>query len=122
MTTRVGVVEDDLILAEQFLRTLDKAGLEARHAGHAIDAIDMIDSFKPDVLVIDMLLAGTTALTLVHELQSHHDLSKIPIILVTSATELIEPSKLSPYGVKRVLDKTTMHPDDIVYAVRSVSA
>jgi len=27
---------------------------------------------------------------------------------------------LKPYGVKRILDKTTMEPDDVVAAVRNV--
>ena len=67
-----------------------------------------------------MLLAGTTALALLHELQSHTDTAKVPVILCTNLADGLDLEELAPYGVRRIVDKTTMQPDDIVAAVKSV--
>lgn len=120
--SRVLIVEDDVWLAEYYQRLCRQSGFESRHALNALDAMAMIDDDAPDVIILDMLLAATTGLTLLHELQSYGDLAAIPVIVCTNSAKDIDTSLLRPYGVRRVLDKTTMHPDDLVAAVRSVTA
>lgn len=114
------VVEDDAWLAEQQARVLEKAGYKTVISPHAIGAIHAIDDVQPDAIVLDMLLTGTTAFALMHELQSYGDTGAIPIVLCTNLASDIVFDDVKPYGVRRVLDKTTMEPDDVVTAVRSV--
>lgn len=120
MSERVVVVEDDAWLAEHYLRVLRRAGYETYHAAHALGAIDTIDSARPHAILLDVLLTGTTALVLLHELRSHADLADIPIVLATNLADQIELDDVASYGVKRILDKATMHPEDIVAAIRSI--
>lgn len=117
---KVLIVDDDRWLAEQQVRTLTRAGFKTAVSPHALAAIEDIDNFKPDVIVLDVLLPGNTGFGLMHELQSHSDISQIPIILCTSLAADVSIENLRPYGVRRLLDKSTMQPDDIVAAVRSV--
>lgn len=120
MNQRVVVVEDDAWLAEHYLRVLRRAGYETYHAPNPLDAIDIIDDVRPHAVLLDVLLTGTTALALLHELKSHSDLSDIPVILATNLADQIELADVTSYGVRRILDKATMHPEDIPAAVRSV--
>ena len=114
------VVEDDVWLAELEVRALTKGGFHAVHAPHAPAAMVAIDKVKPDVLVLDVLLGGATIFALLHELQSYDDTGAIPIILCTNMADSLHLDELKSYGVRRVVDKTTMKPDDLVAAVRSV--
>lgn len=119
-TPFVLIVEDDAWQAEQHVRTLTQAGMQAEWIEHAFGAMDSIDAHRPDVIVLDVLLTGQTAFTLLHELQSHSDLASIPTILcTTSASDLVQED-LEVYGVKAVLDKTTMLPQDLVAAIKKV--
>lgn len=120
MNRRVVVVEDDAWLAEHYIRVLQRAGYETYHAAHALGAIDTIDSARPHAILLDVLLTGTTALTLLHELKSHPDLAEIPIVLATNIADQIMLSDVESYGVRRILDKSTMHPEDVTAAIRSV--
>jgi DNA-binding response OmpR family regulator len=117
---KIVVVEDDQLLAGHYKRTLEKAGYEVHHVAHALGAIDLIDEVRPDAIVLDMLLTGSTGMILLHELQSHDDLGSIPIIMTTNLAQEISSESLEHYGVRRLLDKGTMHPDDLVAAVRAV--
>src|SRR5919202_4342953 len=81
------VVEDDEWLAEQHVRTLMKAGINARYTPHALAAMEEIDVHPPDVLILDVLLPGPNAFTLLHELKSHVDLAMIPVILCTNSAD-----------------------------------
>lgn len=115
------IVEDEIWLGEQFSRTLDRAGFSTRIVSNGLVAMDLIDQLKPKVLVVDMLLSGGTVMPLLHELQSYNDTGSIPVILCTNLAGDVRLKDLKAYGVRRILDKTTMHPDDITVAVRSVS-
>lgn len=114
------IVEDDEWLAEQHQRVLNIAGYKTTIALHAIAAIQAIDDVHPDVIILDVLLTGNTAFALLHELQSYGDTGNIPIILCTNLASELSIDNLKPYGVRRILDKTTMAPDDLVAAVRNV--
>lgn len=114
------IVEDDKWMAEQHARVLTGSGYKATITLHALAAIQAIDDIHPDVIILDVLLTGSTAFALLHELQSYGDTGKIPIILCTNLAAELSLDDLTSYGVRRILDKTTMKPDDLVAAVRSV--
>jgi len=114
------IVEDDKWLAEQYERVLITAGCKVAISLHALAAITVIDDVRPDAIILDVLLTGTTAFALLHELQSYGDTGKIPIILCTNLASELSLDDLKLYGVKRILDKATMAPDDLVAAVKSV--
>jgi DNA-binding response OmpR family regulator len=119
-TPYVLIVEDDEWLAEQHVRTLNTAGIRAESVAHALAAIDAIDSNRPDAIILDVLLAGPNAFTLLHELQSHTDLAGIPVILCTNSADQLSSEDTSAYGVRKVLDKATMMPGDLAAAVKKV--
>lgn len=120
--TKVLLVEDDAWLAELEAATLREVGYAVTVSPHALAAIDAIDTQLPDVIVLDVLLPGSTAFALLNELQSYEDTRRIPIVLCTNLAEQFSESDLQNYGVQRVVNKTTMEPSDIVAAVRAVVA
>ena len=114
------VVEDDEWMARQHIRVLEASGIQAENVGHALAAIEAVDTRIPDVIILDVLLSGPNAFTLLHELRSHADLAAIPVILCTNSADSLAGNDLSAYGVRAVLDKTTMQPRDLVAAVKRV--
>lgn len=112
------IVEDDEWVAEQHIRVLQTAGFRANYVVHTIDAIDAIDAHLPDAIVLDVLLTGQNAFTLLHELRSHADLAAIPVILCTNSADALADEDVAAYGVRQVLDKATMQPTDLVAAVK----
>jgi len=114
------LVEDDPWLAELEAGVLTQAGYEVTHAPHAPSAIAKIDEKQPDIIILDVLLTGSTAFALLHELQSYGDTKNVPIILCTNMAENLKLEDLKNYGVRRIVDKTTMQLDDLPAAIRSV--
>lgn len=117
---RVLVIDDDQWLVDEYTRTLTAAGYTVERAGNALDAMETIDRLKPEVIILDLFMPGPNGIVLLHEIKSHADLNRIPIILISNAAGDLKPEVLAPYGVLRVLDKTTMTPSDIVAAVKRV--
>ena len=117
MTRRLVIIEDDQWLSESYSRIARAAGYEVFAASDADRAIDVIDAHQPDVIMLDMLLRRTTGMALLHELQSHVDLARIPVVIVSSMADRLEQEKLIHYGVRQVLDKESVTPQEMLQVV-----
>ncbi|MFZ1361119.1 MAG: response regulator [Candidatus Saccharimonadales bacterium] len=120
MSVHVLLVEDDAWLGELYAQLLYDVGFTTKVVSDGHSAIEAIDTQLPQVIILDMLLTGGTGIALLHELQSYVDTATIPIIVCSSIGVTMPAVDMTAYGVTRILDKTTMHPNDIVTAVRSV--
>lgn len=112
------IVEDDAWVAEQHIRVLQAAGFQADYVIHTLEAIEAVDAHLPDVIILDVLLTGQNAFTLLHELRSHADLAAIPVILCTNSADALVGEDIAAYGIRQVLDKATMQPMDLVASVK----
>lgn len=112
------IVEDDAWTAEQHIRVLQTAGYQAEYVVHPLQAIEAVDAHPPDAIILDVLLTGQNAFTLLHELRSHVDLAGIPVILCTNSADALADEDVAAYGVQQVLDKATMQPNDLIAAVK----
>ena len=118
--SRVLVIEDDQWSRELFKKTLERAHYAVDTARNAIEGMKQIDAHNPDAIILDFFMPGPNAMVLLHELQSYTDTARIPVIFCTNSAADIPSQSVAHYGVQVIVDKTTMHPDDIVAAVRRV--
>jgi len=114
---RIVLIEDDTWVQQQHARVLGTE-FEVHAAANALEGIDAIDRIRPDAIVLDIFMPGPNGVVLLHEIRSHVDLAIIPIILATNNAAEISLAQMKPYGVVEVLDKTTMHPEDLPAAIR----
>lgn len=114
------IIDDDQWLAAQFERVLTRAGYHVFLAANALDGMGAIDTHKPQAIILDIFMPGPNGIVLLHEIRSHSDLAQIPIIVCSNSASEVPHGDLSAYGVRTILDKTTMQPDDIVTAVKRV--
>jgi DNA-binding NarL/FixJ family response regulator len=120
---KVLLIEPDAWLAESLtteIRRLDGAAQFALAAD--IDAaLGLIDDFRPTVILTDLILGARNALALLGELQSYLDTRQIPVVVLTLDAARLDPADFAGYGVRRILDKATVTPEEIVEACRSES-
>lgn len=118
---KILLVEDDAWMSEQTKHNLERAlPCTVSVAPNGLEAMDEIDTRTPDVMLLDIFMPGPNGLVLLHELQSHADLAHIPVIVCSNSVADLPSKELAHYGVVDVLNKTTMHPEDVVAAVKKV--
>ena len=112
------IVEDDKNWADILGKFAADAGAEYRVAVSGGQAIEIIDDWQPDALILDMLLAGETAIALLNELRSYADLASLSIVVCTNID--VKMDDLRPLGVKAILNKTSMRPNEARAIFREV--
>lgn len=105
------VVDDDLFFGQLVEDVLDD--YQVVLCTDALMALDQLEQLTPQVLVVDLLMPAATGLSLLQELASHDDLNKIPLIVCSSVANEVDAEFLRASGVRAVLDKNTIQPQDI---------
>ena len=88
MDARILVVEDDLTVAEVVVDYLRHAGLEPRHALDGQAALELAADWRPDLVVLDLMLPGTGGLEVCRRLREQQEpRSPLPVIMLTALGE-----------------------------------
>jgi DNA-binding response OmpR family regulator len=85
---RILVVEDDLTVAEVVVDYLRDAGLEPQHAVDGRTALEMAATWRPDLVVLDLMLPGIGGLEVCRRLREEQDAGvPLPVIMLTALGE-----------------------------------
>jgi two-component system, OmpR family, response regulator ResD len=85
---RVLIVEDDLTVAEVVVDYLRHAGLEPRHVMDGQDALEIAATWRPDLVVLDLMLPGVSGLEVCRRLREGQDARvPLPVIMLTALGE-----------------------------------
>jgi two-component system, OmpR family, response regulator ResD len=87
MSARVLVVDDDPIVAEVVVDYLRHAGLEPRHAPDGPAALALAEEWRPDLVVLDLMLPGIDGLEVCRRLRKAWDDQAPPVIMLTALGE-----------------------------------
>lgn len=84
------LLEPDLITAEQYKMALETTGHEVALCLDAQSAVLAADKRRPDVVVLELLLAAHSGVEFLYEFRSYPEWQSIPAVVIsrTSAQEL----------------------------------
>jgi two-component system alkaline phosphatase synthesis response regulator PhoP len=83
---KVLIVDDEVSIQELIRFNLDQAGFDTEVANDGIQAVEMFESYKPDLIVLDLMLPGKDGYDVCKEIRRT---SNVPIIMLTAKeTEL----------------------------------
>ena len=105
MAPSILVVEDDPDIRELLSFTISRAGFDLAAAETAEEALRMLDSGLPELMVIDWMLPGMDGIALAKYLRSDSLTSALPIIMLTARGEEIDKLKSFEAGVDDYVTK-----------------
>jgi DNA-binding response OmpR family regulator len=85
MTKQILVVEDQAGTLKLIASMLEREGFNVLKAWDAYSALDVLDAFAPDLLVIDMTVSGTGGIELYRQVRTHPHVAQTPIIALTGS-------------------------------------
>jgi CheY-like chemotaxis protein len=110
------IVEDDIDARRMFRSALSVAGYRVLEAGDGLDALRLLETQLPNLVVLDIGLPLISGVVVRQELAAHAHTRDIPVVIVTGSTLPHEE-----LGVACLLRKP-VSPDALVATVRSCMA
>ncbi len=87
------IVDDDSDIKELMEFFLQKKGHEVTTACDGNNALEILETIKPDLIVMDMLMPGMDGIRTIEELNKNQAIRDIPVIMVSGARDEMDLMK-----------------------------
>ncbi len=84
---RILIVDDETQNCDLIARILSRKGYVCRQAFNGMEALDAVESFKPDLIILDIIMPQMDGFEVCRTLKSKDVTKNIPVILVTGLDE-----------------------------------
>ena len=84
---KVLIVDDEAPIREMIAVALEMAGYQCLEAANAQDAHTMVIDQRPDMLLLDWMLPGTSGVEFARRLKRDENTAELPIIMLTAKGE-----------------------------------
>ena len=117
--TKIAIIEDDPTISQMYRMKFESDGFDVRMAGNGKIGVDLVKSFKPDIILLDIQMPemdGAAALKLIRE---HKDSKDTPVIILTNLGEEEAPSEMRSLGISSYIVKANNTPRQVVAHVKN---
>lgn len=87
---KILVIEDEAKLAKLIQSWLELKGVEAHVAFSGAEGLQLTDTLKPDLIVLDVILPDSNGLEICQEIRQRYRTNPIPILFLTALGEPID--------------------------------
>lgn len=116
---KVLIIEDDQIVANVYRNKLSVEGYHTEIALDGENGLKTMRTFKPDVIVLDLMLPKMSGVDVIREIRSESEFSKLPIVVFSNTylTNMIQQAWKA--GANKCLSKASCSPREVVDVVRN---
>jgi len=118
---KVLVVEDDRFLVSAYRAKLEKAGYEVQIASDGDEALAVLKTFTPDVMLLDLVMPRRDGFSTLEEIKKDAKLAKIPVIVTSNLGQKEDIDKAMGLGANDYIIKSDLSIDELVSKVQKVS-
>lgn len=115
---KVLIIDDDKDLLDVITCLLNKKGFEVAVCDNLDDALNTIDTFNPEVIILDVFLNDIDGLEICRKLKSFSQTRHLPIIIFSSYPNMGEIA-IFEYGADDFISKP-FEVDELIFKMHSV--
>jgi CheY-like chemotaxis protein len=116
---KILIVEDDQIVANQFRSKFLVEGFEVETAADGLAGLGMVRTFRPDVIILDLVLPKMTGLELLKKIRSEPDFQHLPVVVFSSTYLSSMIQEAWKAGATKCLAKANCSAKELIEVVRS---
>ncbi len=116
---KILIIEDDLIVANVYRNKLSVEGYQAEIAPDGENGLKTMRTYKPDLIVLDLMLPKMSGVDVIHEVRGESEFSKLPIVVFSNTylTNMVQQAWKA--GANKCLSKASCSPREVVDVVRN---
>jgi len=121
MSKKILIVDDEVyirVLLEQTLEDFEEAGVELLSAGNGLEAWDVIQAERPDLIILDVMMPGLSGHEICQRIKNDPDLSNTHVIMLTAKGQETDRLRSIETGANEYITK----PFDPDYLIECTAA
>jgi len=111
-------IEDDQVVANVYRNKLAVEGYQVETAPDGEAGLKTMRTFKPDTIILDLMLPGMSGLDVIKQVRSEEEFTKTPIIVFSNTylTNMIQEAWKA--GATKCISKSNCSPKEVIEVVR----
>ena len=101
---KILIVEDDPDLVETYTDLLEMHEYSVTSTGKALNAIALVTRLKPNIVLLDLNLAGQSGVVVLNMIRGYQPLKNTKVVVITGHPEMLK-GKLDTSRVDLILSK-----------------
>jgi DNA-binding response OmpR family regulator len=114
------LAEDDIQLVDMYNRKFELEGFEVQIAEDGEKALEILKSFEPDVILLDIMMPKITGLQVLEELKKKPEFSDTIIIMLTNLADEKTAEQIYELGATDYIVKAEMTPLQVCERVKEL--
>ncbi len=108
------LVEDDPFLSSLLKNRLVKENIDVNHAKDGQEALDALKDYKPDLILLDLILPKKSGFEVMEGIRQDPQLSNSPIIIISNLGQPEDIQKGQELGAVEYFIKAKTSIDDLI--------
>lgn len=117
---KILLAEDDRPISNTLANKLKRHDFEVLQAPNGKEALKMIKTDKPDLVLLDLIMPIMDGFTVLENLKKENLIKKTPIIVFSNLGQKSDIEKVEALGVKNYLVKSDMSLNDVIGKINEV--
>jgi two-component system alkaline phosphatase synthesis response regulator PhoP len=122
MSKKILIVDDAVhirVLLEQTLEDFEDVGVQVRSVCDGIEAWNTIQTYRPDLIILDVMMPGMSGYEVCERLKNDPNLSHAYVIMLTAKGQTIDHERSIEVGADEYITKP-FNPKHLVKRVAAV--
>jgi len=115
------LIEDEPNIIEAIRFLLMREGWRVDTHSDGTDAVEVVRTARPDLVILDMMLPGKSGMDILRELREISDLEALPVLMLTARGQSRDRELAEKAGVSRFMTKPFSNTE-VLSAVRDLVA
>lgn len=111
---KILIIEDDALLAKVLAEGFNAAGFETLNVTDGLVALDSAKKFKPNVIILDLILPGIDGFEVLKQLKSEEETEKIPVVVASNLDSAPDVKSVKALGAEEYFIKANVQLEKII--------
>ncbi len=115
---KIAIIEDDISIAQMYRMKFELEGYEVETADNGKTGLELIESMKPDIILLDLMMPLMNGDEMLRELRKQPWGKTLKVIILTNKGEQEAPDILKELDVLAYIVKANMTPRQVAELVQ----
>lgn len=117
---KILLAEDDKFISRAYVDGLSRAGFQVSLASNGDEAVEKINSEKPDLVLLDVIMPDKNGFEVLESIKQVEELKKIPVIVLSNLGQDSDIQKGKELGAVDYLIKSNFSIKEVVEKIHKI--
>ena len=118
---KILIIEDDDFFRDTVAKRLEQEGFEVFAAGNSKEALEILETKNPNIVLLDIILPGMDGFELLSLIKKTESIKNVSVMILSNLSQKQDIEKALSLGAKDFIIKISVNLDQIMEKVKNIA-